>query len=296
MDGDFYGLPTKTIENDHICLEYLAEAGPRIVRLRKQGSKVNLLAEVPDLFWETPYGKYLVRGGHRLWHSPEAFPRTYIPDNRGLQVETADGKVRLIQPLEQETGIRKSIEITIEPNLPRIHLVHSLENRGLWPIELAPWAITQVELGGVAILPQQKIDQDPSALLPDRQIVLWPYTRWSDPRLELYDDIILVRGKAHIPPIKLGYANKAGWMAYLLGELLFVKRFETFSGSNYPDFGSSAECYCNDRFLELETLGPTTLLQPGQYVRHRETWELHSFHSIEPDIDGIREAVISLDL
>jgi hypothetical protein len=296
MNSDFYGLPTETLENEHISLEYLSEAGPRLVRFRRIGSEKNLLAEVPDLFWETPYGKYLLRGGHRLWHSPEAFPRTYIPDNEGLEIERVDGGVRLVQPVETATGIRKSIEVTLEPDQPRVRLVHCLKNEGLWPIELAPWAITQVCLGGVAILPQQKIDQDPSALLPNRQVVLWPYSRWSDPRLELYDDFILVRGKAHIPPIKIGYANKAGWIAYLRNQFLFIKRFESLPDRTYPDFGCSAECYCNDRFLEIESLGPKTLLQPGQEVLHRETWELLSIDSIEPDIDGIREALKSLDM
>jgi hypothetical protein len=296
MNGDFFGLTTEKLGNEHISLEYLAEAGPRIVRFGKADSKVNLLAEVPDLFWETPYGKYLIRGGHRLWHSPEAFPRTYVPDNEGLEIERADGGVRLVQPVEGSTGIRKSIEIRLESDQPRVHLVHCLKNEGMWPVELAPWAITQVVLGGVAILPQPKIDQDPSALLPNRQVVMWPYSRWSDPRLELHDDYILIRGKAHIPPFKLGYANKSGWIAYLLSDFLFVKRFELLAGSSYPDFGCNTECYCNDRFLEIESLGPITLLQPGQEVLHRETWELHSLEAVEPDIDGIREAVSSLDL
>ncbi len=38
--------------------------------------------------------------------------------------------------------------------------------------------------------------------------------------------------------------------------------------------GCSSECYCNDQFLELETLGPKTKLNPGESVSHVEIWEL----------------------
>ena len=36
--GDFYGLPTRIISGQHLRLEFLAEAGPRIVRLSLGGS------------------------------------------------------------------------------------------------------------------------------------------------------------------------------------------------------------------------------------------------------------------
>ena len=47
MNGDFYGLPTILISNNHLTLECLANAGPRIVRLFLHGSKENLLKELP---------------------------------------------------------------------------------------------------------------------------------------------------------------------------------------------------------------------------------------------------------
>ena len=188
MGNDFYGLPIRTLDNGAIRLDYLAEAGPRIVRLFAAGSDENLFAELPDLQIETPHGPYFIRGGHRLWHSPEAFPRSYLPDNAGLSItELADG-VRLTQPIEEPTGIRKSLEIRLTPDQPIVTITHELKNECIWPVELAPWAITQMRLGGVAILPQQTTALDATGLLPNRHLVLWPYTRWSDPRLQLGDD------------------------------------------------------------------------------------------------------------
>src|SRR5918911_500169 len=106
MNGDFYGLPTRSIDNGHVRIEFLAEAGPRIVRLFLAGSDENLFAEVPNAKAETPYGEYFFRGGHRLWHSPEAMPRSYIPDNEGLMVQEIQDGVRLTQPTEIATALR----------------------------------------------------------------------------------------------------------------------------------------------------------------------------------------------
>jgi hypothetical protein len=40
------------------------------------------------------------------------------------------------------------------------------------------------------------------------------------------------------------------------------------------DFGAGAQCYCNQRFLEMETLGPYGVLRPGESVGHREVWRM----------------------
>ena len=83
----FYGLPTGSIENDILSLEYLSEAGPRIVRLIYKPLNINLLAEAPDAKLNSPHGDFSIHGGHRLWAAPESPGFTYIPDDSGLAVE-----------------------------------------------------------------------------------------------------------------------------------------------------------------------------------------------------------------
>jgi hypothetical protein len=77
-------------------------------------------------------------------------------------------------------------------------------------------------------------------------------------------------------PFKIGFPNLRGWLAYWLEGMLFVKRAKYEARSAYFDFGSSSECYCNGRFIELETLVPIIMLAPGDSVTHVETWELHA--------------------
>ena len=272
--GDFHGLPTRILENEFLRLEYLAEAGPRLVRLFPAGSAQNLLAEAPETFWETPYGRFYIRGGHRLWHAPEKMPRTYMPDNTGLVITDLPDGVRLEGPKEPDSGICKTMTVRLHDGRPSLTIEHTLLNAGLWAVELAPWAITQMRLGGTAVFPQQVGQLDDEGLLPNRQLTLWPYTQLADTRLHLDDDYILVGPDVVARPCKIGAFNRRGWLAYLLDDLLFVKRFPVHDGRPHPDFGCNAEIYVNDQCLELESLGPLALLPPGQTVSHIETWEL----------------------
>ncbi len=296
MNGDYYGLPTTIITNQHLTLEFLSQAGPRLVRLFLGESRLNLLKEQPGLALTTPYGDYHFIGGHRLWHAPEAMPRSYIPDDAGLKVEQIQQGVRVSGPVEGPTSIQKSIEICLHPNRPGLTLTHILQNQGIWPVELAPWAITQFPTGGLAVLPQTTTPLDADGLLPNRQLVLWPYTSWEDDRLEPHDDYIFIRAVPKSPPVKLGYANMAGWIGYLNQEVFFYKKATYAQGCTYPDFGSSAECYCNDAFIELETLGPLTRLQPGQSVEHVETWELFPAPGVPVERSPVTEFIDSLHL
>ena len=90
--------------------------------------------------------------------------------------------------------------------------------------------------------------------------MLWPYTRLADPRLSLNDDFHFISADALTPPVKIGYLNRHGWIGYLVGGVFFVKRIEPQPALPHVDFGCNSESYCNDRFIEIETVGPLTRL------------------------------------
>jgi hypothetical protein len=165
------------------------------------------------------------------------------------------------------------MEIRLAADSPTITLTHTLINDGLWTVELAPWAITQFNLGGMAILPMPIGNVDEAGLLPNRQFSFWPYTRLQDPRLNLRDDYILFKADA-FPAFKMGYFNPHGWLAYYVNGILFRKTFSAHTEATHPDNNCNAELYCNDHFIELESLGPLTVLNPGSSVTHQEIWEV----------------------
>jgi hypothetical protein len=269
-----FGLSTRTLAAGSLELDYLETAGPRIVGLRYKGS-VNLLASVPEISIPTPYGDYHYMGGHRLWYAPEAMPRSYMPDNDGVTVSELPDGLLLQGKQEIDTGISKSIEIHLRPDHPQVSLKHTLVNEGLWDVELAPWAITMFRLGGVAILPFQSDAVDMNDLLPNRRISLWSYSKINDPRLRFDDDFILVSAKLGLPLFKIGTFNPRGWIAYWNEGILFRKTFSFQIDGMHPDNGCNAEIYCDEHFIELESLAPLVRLAAGSSVSHKENWELY---------------------
>ena len=262
----------RALKNDFLQIEYFT-ASQRIMGLSLVG-KPNMLADIsgaPPI--PTPWGDFHFRGGHRLWHAPEAMPRTYAPDTGEMKITDLPDGVILETQTEPGTGIRKRIEIHLAADKPSVRLKHTLINDGLWPVELAPWAITQFRLGGTVILPMPVGNVDAAGLLPNRQISFWPYTRINDPRLSLRDDYVIFKADA-LPPFKMGYFNPHGWLAYWLDGILFRKTFDVQPNLLHPDNNCNAELYCGDQFVELESLAPLTILNPGTSVDHVETWDV----------------------
>lgn len=270
--GLYHGRPTRRLEGGGLWLEVLATAGPRIVRLGLAGSDDNLLAETPDDGWETPNGRYDLFGGHRLWFAPEDPDLVAVPDADGLELAMEPNGLRMTGEVEPVTGLVRSIALRLDPVSGALELSHELCNVGARPIELAPWAITQLPLGGVVMLPQQAA-MDGHHVRPNRSLVLWPYTSWDDVRLEPHDGVVLVRAEAG-RRLKVGYLNEAGWVGYLRGGVLLIRRFEPAIGRRHPDLGCNVETYCRDRYLELEVLGPLAVVEPGASVVHTEQWQV----------------------
>ena len=144
--GDFYGEETLVLENEHLLVEVLATAGPRIVRLQLAGSGENLFGEVADAGWDTPWGFYRLRGGHRLWFAPENPPLTSAPDEGGLLVSEGAHGLRL-ERLEPEPGMSKVMEIELASDRAAVTVKHIIRNEGKAVVEHAPWAITILPLG-----------------------------------------------------------------------------------------------------------------------------------------------------
>jgi hypothetical protein len=278
--GDFYGRPTLHITNGAVRVEMLAAAGPRIVGLRRVGSLANLLAETPDLGWETAFGHYEVLGGHRLWLAPEDWERTAMPDSDGLEVEPLVDGLRLTGAVEPATGCVRSIDVRLDPALPSLNVIHRVLNSGPHPLELAPWSITQLPLGGLALLPQRRAVPGHDTR-PNRNLVLWPYSSWDDPRLHLRDGLVAVDAVGGAD-LKVGCVDDSGWVAYVREGIALVRRFEPAPGEVHPDLGCNVETYCGSRYIELEVLGPMRVLQPGASTTLLEHWEVRDAISGDP--------------
>jgi hypothetical protein len=269
------------ISNGKIELIVTTDVGPRVIRFGFVGEQ-NLFKEYPAQLGKRGGKQWRIYGGHRLWHAPEAEPRTYFPDNFPVAVEKRGSVVRFIQPVETTTSITKEIDIQLTGR-NRVELVHRLRNAGHWPVELAPWALSVMAPGGTAIVPLPKRGTHPKDLLPGNMLTVWLYTDMSDPRWTWGRKYILLRQAAALPQ-KLGAFVPDGWAAYALHGELFVKKFGGAPGT-YADFGCNFETFTNNEMLELESLGPVAQIAPGQSVEHRETWAIFD-NAPTPQNDG----------
>jgi hypothetical protein len=270
----FAGQDCLRLENDCLALWLTTAVGPRILGLAHQGGR-NLFAELPDFTTPCPgAGLYHFYGGHRLWHAPEDPRRTYLPDDSPPTITASEGGLRLTQAVEARSGIQKELLVRLAGSGARVEIEHRLTNCGAWEVTLAPWAITQLRPGGEAFLPLAAPKADPGGFLPNRSLAFWPYSDLTNPLLKIGRSLLRFRAEMRAGAFKVGVAGHQGWLAYLLEQTLFIKRAAYQPGAAYFDLGSASELYCNDRFLELETLGPQARLEPGATAVHLESWQV----------------------
>ena len=252
------------------------DLGPRIISYKlKSGS--NILAEMGDNTGaKTSYGYWHHWGGHRVWAAPEVNPRTYWPDNDPIKVEVVGNDTVVATPaLETGTHLQKQMIIKLDAKGTGVTITHKITNKDVWPIELAPWGLTIVAGGGTTIIPQEPFISHDDRLLPARSMTLWNFTDMSDPRFTFGQKYVRLRtDESRKNPQKVGVADKLGWAGYLLGKNLFIKRFPYIEGANYTDFGCNFETYTEGNFMEVESLGPLTKLEPGETATHVERWFL----------------------
>jgi hypothetical protein len=262
------------LANGEVTLLVTMDVGPRILQFGFVAGE-NELAEFPQSWGKTGGKVWHSYGGHRLWHAPEEVGRTYYPDNEPVAWEQHPGFIRLRPPAERTTGIQKEIDINLQPEWAEVKLTHRLRNLNLWPVTLAPWALTVMAAGGTAILPLPPRGSHPVDLLPTSNLALWAYTDMSDRRWTWGQRFILLRQEEVVGrPQKVGAWLPDGWLAYARNSHLFVKTFEVVAGAAYPDKGSNVEVFTDEAMLELETLGPLVTVEPGAAVEHVERWYL----------------------
>lgn len=270
---DYHGWPNSwRLSNETIELIITGDVGPRIIHFGFIGGE-NEFVTVNETLGQTGGDEWRAYGGHRFWHAPEHPVRTYYPDNGPIAFEDHGEFVRLVQETEATTGIQKEIDIQMHPQEARVHLTHRLINHNLWPVELAPWALSVMATGGTGIMPLPPRKTHQESLLPANTLSMWAYTNMADPRWTWGQRVIMLRqDPTNEVPQKIGISSQDGWAAYARGGHLFVKLFDPVAGAQYPDFNSTVEFFTNEMILEVETLGPLVNLAPGSAVTHRETW------------------------
>lgn len=280
-----YGTWGDTIRVSNGVVEIYAtlELGPRIIRYGFVGGPNeffedlndeigNEAEEIKEFFGNK--GTWHIYGGHRLWTSPEILPRVYYPDNRKVDFEIIENGVRLIQEPQVENSVQLIMEVTMAED-GEVTAKHYVKNIGAWDIELAPWALTVLAVGGTEVVGRVARD---NGFLHTQNLSLWTYTDMADERVKWGTKYIMLKTNDYMKnKFKVGLSNEDGYACYFNHGNMFIKKFEAFDPESvYPDNNVNYETFTAGVFTEIETLGKLAKIKPDETVCHIENWKLIS--------------------
>jgi hypothetical protein len=269
------------VSNGEVELIVTGDVGPRIIRYGFVGDQ-NIFKEFPDQLGKSGEATFQMRGGDRVWKAPEDPVASWAPDNVPVTVQITPTGVIAREPIEPLTQLQKEIEVSLAPSGTTVTVTHRITNHSLFPLEFAPWALTQMAQGGMVISGFPPRGHHPQNLEATNPLVMWAYTNLADPRWKFTRKYLTLRqDPGNSEAQKLGMFNANTWAAYALNDEVFVKRTAADPSKQYPDFGCSFETFTNNEFLEVETLGPLSKIAPGQAAALVEHWGL--FKNVKVD-------------
>ncbi|MDP4153711.1 MAG: hypothetical protein Q8865_09785 [Bacillota bacterium] len=299
-DVSIFGEGVK-LSNGVLELKVPNGIGPRILHFGLEGGENIFFEDLHDeISNNSPEfkkfgdkGHWHIYGGHRLWTSPEILPRTYYPDNRPVKIEQLETGVRIIQEQQSYTNLQLSIEARFTGE-NEVTVDHMITNIGAWPVKLAPWSLSVMSEGGLEVIPFYGED---TGFLPNRSLVMWPYSKFTDDRVYIGDKYItLKQDKTAKDPFKVGLATECGWAAYFNRGYLFIKKSKVIKNAEYPDFGCSYETYTNNVMVEMETLSPLQIIDPEKTITHREVWKLYKCERPDAKDETLIDKIITQHL
>lgn len=269
-----------TLSNGTIEFSVSLDVGPRIISLKTVDGFNVMYEDVQDCVnkdCSKIYGegeKWHIYGGHRLWLSPEDLS-TYYPDNNPVCYELNKNGILVYPKRWQLVEVQPQILIEfIGKN--QLKVTHKMKNLGP-KRELCLWALTVMKAGGTLTYYLSAKD---TVLLPNRNIVLWPYSRWEDTRVKLTDNKLIAKSDTRVPnPYKIGAYNKNMHAEYVLEEdgkkSTFIKKTTALDNEIYPDYHCNFECYFSDIIHEVESLSHIKKIDKGQVLEHTEFWDIY---------------------
>lgn len=230
----------------------IAGLGPRILSLRwRQG---------PNLLYEDPtgvrVGEWRLYGGHRFTVAPEG-KETYLPDNQPCLASRLDHQLELAST-PGGIGLCRSLVVSEAKDGDGFDLAHRLTNPGPDSWRGAPWAITCIPHG-------------PLVAAGNGRLRFWPGTNPSAWRIGADGALTVPRDRRG----KVGWHSPKAWLATVQPGVTFVIHDPSPPDPEQAvDGGCNLEIFACPEYIELETLGPSTCLRPGQSIIHEQRWRL----------------------
>jgi len=255
------------------------DVGPRILRYGPAGGTRNLLGVMEDQLGKSGESSWIIRGGHRLWTSPEDPARTYAIDNATV-THAMEGEQVVVTAPPDPSQLERKMAVSLSSTGSRLRIEHTVTNQGTTARPISVWALTIMPRGGTGLIPLPEKVHHPEGAAnataedfgPQFSMSLWPYFSFDDKRWSFREQMIRVSQQENVAATKIGLRLTEGWVGYVQNGFLFVKTVPNIKSAVYPDSGCNFECYTDSHILELETLSPLVNLAPGASFTHTEHW------------------------
>ena len=230
-----------------------AEKGGKILSFKYGDQEV-----ISQLKWPESFGSTFWTSPQKEWYWPP------VPeyDKKPYAVEEKDGVLTMTSEVNEKLQYRISKAFAVDEQNQAIAITYSIRNESNEVRKVAPWEITRVQNEGGLIFFEAPVDS------------IWPA------------GLMNFKGANGISYYEPDEANEnrkvnadgKGWLAYLNQEkgLLLVKQFEDLAtGQPAPD-EAEIQVYVNrgKTYIELESQGAYTTLQPGEALNWTVRWYL----------------------
>ena len=248
-----------TLSNGRVSMVVNASKGGKILSLKYQDKEVLSQSRWPESF------------GSTFWTSPQKewnWPPVAEFDKQAYTVkEQKQDRLVITSPVSERLGLSVGKDIQVEfPSPggkgidPSFTITYSIKNEGSEPRSVAPWEITRVPNGDGLIFFEAPVDS------------IWPA------------DVMTFEG-AHgaawyktdeAPQNRKVNADGTGWLAYCADGLLLVKEFDDLQAGQPAPGEAEVQVYVNrgKSYIELESQGAYTLLQPDDELHWTVSWYL----------------------
>ena len=201
--------------------------------------------------------------GSTFWTSPQRewnWPPVQEFDKQAYTIQQRDANRLVISsPVSQRLGLRVGKDFSVGKNGSFV-VTYSIKNEGSQPRSVAPWEITRVINNDGLIFFDAPIDS------------IWPanlmtFTQSDGGAWYKTDEA---------PQNRKVNANASGWLAYSADGLLLVKQFPDLKPGEAAPGEAEVQVYVNQgkTYIELESQGAYTLLQPGEQLTWTVRWYL----------------------
>ncbi len=230
-----------------------AQRGGKIMSLKYKEQEV-----ISQLRWPESFGSTFWTSPQKEWNWPP------VPefDKQPYTVEQHDGRIMLTSQKSERLGFRIGKEFAVDEKTGSIVITYSITNESDDVRQVAPWEITRVPNEGIIFFDAPVEAIAPQGLMDFKagHGVAWYQTD-------------------EAPANRKVNADGKGWLAYANNGLLLVKTFDDLqTGQPAPD-EAEVQVYVNrgKTYIELESQGAYTTLQPGEKLSWTVGWHLLPF-------------------